>query len=613
LGVSNPLAIINNIQATNKNFRVLTSIKMEADITKDIQFRSIVGFNLNGLKESIFLPTHGMELYYDGEAYNVSKSLTNNLNSVYNDNNISYVTEINKKHQLRFIAGVRINTNVFESDWGIAKNSNENDEYPSLQSGTDYMNEIGGDNRNWNRMAMYTNANYTFSDKYILNMGAMAENSTRIGGDAVSDASGDMIKLGDVPFGLFYTVGGAWRISEEPFMSKMPLLEELKLRLNWGTSGNDDIGEKDALSYYTPVLYREVTGMIPGNMSERNLRHEHVSQFGAGLDLSVFANRFQLSADYYEAITTDLLVNQPQEYYIGFSEVTANSGSVTNKGWELNMFSRLISKRKFTWDVNVNLSGFKNEVKELIDDQIVTSFEGGEFISKVGESILNFYGLQYEGVYSTSEEANEAGLVNSMGVAYGAGDAKFTDISGPDNVKDGVIDEYDKTIIGSPIPDLYGTVSTKFTYGRWSLNSSLQFVAGKDVFNYLRSQNESMTDLSNQSSSVLNRWYYEGQVTDVPRALWDDPIGNSNFSSRWIEDGSYVRLKDITLAYKTNSKFLVFRDFEVYATAYNLLTFSKYLGYDPEFSNSYNTMEQGIDYGQSPLSRQFMIGVKVGL
>ena len=163
------------------------------------------------------------------------------------------------------------------------------------------------------------------------------------------------------------------------------------------------------------------------------------------------------------------------------------------------------------------------------------------------------------------------------------------------------------------MPDLYGGLQNTFTYKRWILDTYINVVSGNEVFNYVRYKNESMTGLENQSASVLNRWQNEGQITTTPRALWRDPVGNSAFSSRWIEDGSYLRVQNISLAYKIPNKFLQFRNAEFYISANNVLTLSKYLGYDPEFATSYSHAEQGVDYGQTPQARQFIIGIKLGL
>jgi hypothetical protein len=189
----------------------------------------------------------------------------------------------------------------------------------------------------------------------------------------------------------------------------------------------------------------------------------------------------------------------------------------------------------------------------------------------------------------------------------------FIDISGPDGTPDGIINQYDKTTIGSSMPDFFGGFQNTFTYKRWSVETHINFVSGNEVFNYVRYKNEQMTGLENQSTSVLSRWEYDGQVTRVPRALWNDPVGNSSFSSRWIEDGSYLRVQNISLGYRIPGKFLQFRNAEFYVSANNVFTLSKYLGYDPEFAASYSHSEQGVDYGQTPQARQFIVGIKLGL
>jgi hypothetical protein len=353
--------------------------------------------------------------------------------------------------------------------------------------------------------------------------------------------------------------------------------------------------------------------MVPGIITDQSLKFETIRQLNTGIDLSLFGNRLFFTLDYYNTGTEDMLVFEPQPYFTGFVTVSANNGEITNRGWEAGFTSRIIDVSKFSWTLGFNLARFRNTVDAIKDGAVVTPFPGGEYISRVGEPILSFYGYRYEGVYSTSQEAAEAGITTEKGVPFGAGDARFADISGPEGVPDRVINEFDRTIIGSPIPDIFGGISNTFRYGRWSLSANLQFVMGQEVYNYLRYQNTKMTDLSNQSAAVMRRWTHEGQETDVPRALYDDPLGNSDFSSRWIEDGSFMRLKYLTLAYAIPQKIWFFNNLEVFVSGINLYTSDNYLGYDPEFSFSYYTLEQGIDYGMMPHTRKFLLGCRVGL
>jgi hypothetical protein len=259
-----------------------------------------------------------------------------------------------------------------------------------------------------------------------------------------------------------------------------------------------------------------------------------------------------------------------------------------------------------------NLTLLKNEVSDLEND-IITSFNGGEFITREGSEAAAFYGYDFLGVYANQAQAEADSLINDRGIPYGAGDAIFRDVSGPDGEADGVIDNFDKIILGTGLPSYIGNLSSTMQYRNFSLGFTLYFVWGNEVFNYVRYQNEKMTDLQNQSIKTSQRWQREGDITEVPRALWNDPIGNSDFSSRWIEDGSYLRVKDITLSYRIPGQVLLFKDALFFFSLKNLITLSSYLGYDPEFSYSYSPLEQGIDYGMMPQSRHFMIGLKLGL
>jgi len=608
LGTSNPTAVVKNYHGENKNYRFLSSIKGEARLSNSLKLNTLIGLNVNSLKESVFKPNKGMAEYFNQEAHNVSQKMSNYLFSLYSDNYLDFKNTFNSIHELNGSLGVRINTNNLEVDYGETKNSPENDEFKELQSGQGNLRRLGGNNKRWNWLSVYNYLNYKLKDKYLLNAALAIDYSTVIGNEAQTP-----IRLFDKNFGLFYSIGAGWRLSQENIFKQIEGLDNLLLRASYGISGNDDLGNYNALKYYTVTKYRETSGLAPGSISNESLKYEKTSQLNLGFDLSLWGDRTRFTTNFFYFNTEDMLIFIPQPSYLGFSYKPFNGGAVQNSGFEFFLYQRIIDNQNFKWNLTASLTYLKNEVSEIKGGQSVTDFEGGAFVTKEGSPVNSFYGYQYDGVFVNQQEADSAGIFNKRQVPFRAGDAKFRDISGPENEPDNLINNYDRIVLGSPMPDYHGSFSSSFSYKRWTLSTMLQFVYGNEIFNYVRYINERMVDLSNQSQYVLNRWQREGDVTDVPRASWDDPVGNSDFSSRWIEDGSYLRLKNIMLEYSIPSDFLVFKNASFYITASNVLTFHKYLGFDPEFSNSHDPLQQGIDYGLMPQHRQFLIGVNIGL
>lgn len=608
LGVSNPQAIVDNYEAANNNFNFLSTLGFSADLKKNLVLNSNFGITYNVLKEQIFQPNRGMVSYYNKEAINVSKATNNTLNSFYNNTYLKYKRNFGKNHVLTSNTGVNILTNKFELDWGLTKNAHENDEYRMLQDGQNSLREIGGANRSWNWLSFYENVTYGFKDKYLASASVTLDGSSRVG-----DNASKTIKIGDVPFGLFYSIGGAWRISNEPFLKNSSKLEELKLRLTYGRTGNDAIGEINATNYFNAVKFRETSGLIPGVVSNDELTYESVYQLNGGIDIALWGNRARASVDMYKSTIDNMLIYVPLQAYFGFDFRPENGGKMQNTGLDASVIFRLFDKPNFKWDLQASLSTVKNEVLEVKGDMLVTKVQGAELVNIPGEQANSFYGYIFEGVYLTAAEAQISGKVNDRHVRYQAGDIRFKDISGPNKTPDGVINNFDKTVIGSSNPENFGGIGNTFTYKRWALNAFVQFASGNELFNFVRYQNESMTGLGNQSTRVLNRWAYDGHQTEIPRALFNDPIGNSDFSTRWIEDGSYLRIKNVSLSYSIPGEFLVFKNAQFYVSGSNLFTVTKYLGYDPEFSFSSAHVAQGIDYGLTPQPRQFVVGIKLGL
>lgn len=608
LGVSNPQAVIDNYTATNNNFDFTSNLGLQASLNDDLSLNTNFGIGYNVFKEKIFMPNRGMELYYNDEAINVSKGSNNSLTSFYNNTSLLYNKNFGTDHTFSSITGVNVLNNKLQYDWALTKNAHENDEYRMLQDGTFNLRELGGANRNWNWLSFYENLNYVFKDKYIATASVSLDGSSRVG-----DEAANTIMIADVPFGLFYSGGLGWRISNESFLKNVSALEELKFRVTYGKSGNDDIGESNATNYYDAVKFRETTGLVPAVLTNRELTYETVSQLNAGFDLALNGYRFKARVDWYQSDVDNLLIYAPLKSYFGYQFRPENNGQMQNTGVDLNLFWRIVNGSNFKWDVETWLSTVENQITDIKGNKLVTEIRGAEIVNMEGEPANSFYGYMYEGVYSTTQQAMDANLVNDKLVAYGAGDAIFKDISGPEGTPDGVINDFDKRVIGSSLPEYFGGVSNTFTYKRWALNAFVQFVSGNELFNYMRYQNERMVGLENQSTKVLNRWQYEGQVTEVPRALYGDAIGNSEFSTRWIEDGSYVRLKNVSLSYTIPDEFLTFKNAQFYVTASNLFTLSDYLGYDPEFAHSFSHLTQGIDYALTPQVRQFIVGIKLGL
>ena len=608
LGVSNPLAIANNYEAKNTNYNFTATLGLEGSIKKNLVFNSNFSLTYDVLKEQIFMPNHGMQLYYDYEAINVAKATNNDLNSFYNNTYLKYTKSFGPNHQFSSNTGLHLYTNEFQLDWALTKNAHENDQYRTLGDGQDNLREIGGDNRTWNWLSFYEYLNYSYKAKYLLTATVSLDGSSRVGDNAVNT-----MKIGNQPFGLFYSGGIGWRISNEDFLKNISWLEDMKFRVTMGKTGNDDIGESSATNYYQAVKFRETVGLYPAVIPNDKLSYEILKQVDGGLDLSLWGNRFSVKADIFRSTTDNMLIYTPLDAFLGYDLRIENGGKMENTGMEFSTFLRIVSRNNFSWDIQANYSAIKNQVLEIKGNKLITSVPGAEIVNMVGAPVNSYYGFVYEGVYTTQAMADEAAMLNAKGIPYRAGDAIYADLSGPDNAPDGIINDYDKTTIGSSLPKFYGGFVNTLTYKKWSLSIVLQGVSGNKLYNYVRYRNESMTGLENQSASVLNRWQFDGQQTDVPRALANDPIGNSAFSSRWIEDGSYIRLKNVTLSYTVPDEFLTFKSAMFYVTASNLFILTNYLGYDPEFAYSYSNIHQGIDYGLMPQARQFIAGIKVGL
>ncbi|QIL38260.1 hypothetical protein G7074_02570 [Pedobacter sp. HDW13] len=281
-------------------------------------------------------------------------------------------------------------------------------------------------------------------------------------------------------------------------------------------------------------------------------------------------------------------------------------------GLDFGLNTRILNKT-FKWDLGLNLGLYRNKIQSLPGgNDIVTSYANGSYITRVGQAANLFYGQRTNGVYATDAEAAAAGLsiVNSAGatVPFKGGDMRFIDTNG-----DKIINNADRVVIGNPNPDLFGSFNNTLGYKNWTLDVLVSFVLGNDIYNYTRAMLESGSTYYNQSDIMRNRWRGEGQVTNVPKASYGDPMGNTRFSDRWIEDGSYLRLRSVNLTYNVPLKTKAIKYAKIYATGNNLFTLTNYLGYDPEFSATGSIFTQGVDTTLEPQFRSVQLGVRIGL
>jgi TonB-linked SusC/RagA family outer membrane protein len=607
LNVSNPVAIIDKGLASNKAYRFFGSIGFNYDITKKIKLSTTVGIVYNKVRENFFVPRKGVtpDTLFNAIAFSRLGTQVTSLFSLYNDSRLTYSTIFKKQHSFTARAGARYMTEKTEQDFGLGYNS-AIDELVSVGNGVNGLRKIGGEIGQSKWMSTYFNADYSYADKYFLSANLAADGSSRFGKKVSSG-----IKLGSNVFSLLPSVAASWLISSEKMMASSKI-DLLKLRLSYGLSGNDDIGNYTAKQTYVSQNLLGMQGLVRAGIANDQLQWELVKKLNIGLDVAVLKERVQLSFDVFNNATDKLIVYEPTPTASGFDYVVSNSGGLKTTGFEVSLTSRILNKKNYSWDAGFNIGKYKSSVTKLPTDNIITNFGGASYITKVGSGPNEFFGHQANGVYVTDAIAAAEGLSvkNTDGSlsAFKGGDVRFADLNG-----DKIIDENDKMILGNPNPDFYGSFYNKVSYKRFSFNALFTFSVGNEVFNYTRNQLEGMNNGYNQTDAVRNRWRTNGQVTEIPKATWGDPMGNSRFSNRWIEDGSYLRLRTVSLSYDINIKSKFFKNASVYASGNNLVTLTKYKGYDPEFSATESIFGQGVDNTLEPQLRSVQLGFRIGL
>jgi TonB-linked SusC/RagA family outer membrane protein len=609
-GVSNPTALIQGMQAASRGYSFMGSADFTYTFNNHFSASALFAVTMDKVRESFFVPHLGIvtDTLADAIAENSAGAQVLRRYDSYGDFRLSYHKNIRDIEDLVLNLGVRYLGSQSEGDFGLGSNT-PTDQYVDVQYGNKNLQQIGGSLGGSKWMETYFNTAYNYLDKYFLTLNVSVDGSSRFGGSA---AGGAVVHAAGENYPVFPSLSAAWLVSSEDFMARYPWIDLLKIRASAGTSGNDDIGDFASGRYYVSQNLLSAEGLVRGSFNNPALQWEAVRKLDAGLDVSVLDEVLSLTLDVYSHRTSHMLVWAPAPAPSGMKYQLTNSGSMKTGGWEAGLNARVIRTANLKWSLGFNISHYRNTVTSLPAGDIVTGYAGGSYITRVGSAPNLFYGYQTRGVYATQAEASSAGLKskNADGAytAFSAGDMRFVDQNG-----DGIIDAKDQTVIGDPNPRYVGAVTSRLSWKDWSLNALFTWSEGGDLYNYMRRQLESMSGYANQTLAVVNSWRTEGQKTAMPRAAWGDPAGNSRFSDRWIEDGSYLRLRSLCLSYDVPVRSRVLRYISLYATGTNLFTLSRYLGYDPEFNPTASVFGQGTDIITVPQYRSVQLGVRLGL
>lgn len=585
--ILNPLAANAADNVTSTDY-VKGSLGMTVDLWKGLKFKSTFGIDLYNEHWDYFLDPISTS---DGRSTKgrVEESYSRNFEWLF-ENLLTYDCSINR-HNLSVMTGATQQRAQYNGAWLAGFDLTES--YPDIHS-IAAANQLdkdacGSSASAWSLASFLGRIAYNYDSRYLLTVNFRADGSSKF-------APGHR-------WGYFPSVSAGWRVSSERFMKPLEnVINDMKIRIGWGMNGNQSgIGNYPYLasmsaSKVTPTSDNLYPGLAitPNSAANKELTWEKTLQWNAGIDLSMFDTRLTFSVDAYYKKTTDLLltVSLPSNVNLP-GGITRNDGEMTNKGLEFNISSQNF-KGSFQWNTDFNISFNRNK------------------LTKLGLNKIYYYGETYE----TKEMAVVLKEGLPLGTFFGyiseGVDPETGDIIYRDLNNNGSIDPGDRTTIGCAQPDfIYGMTNT-FSYGGFSLSLFIQGSQGNDIFNATRIDTEGMIDFRNQSTNVLDRWKRPGMITDIPRV---GNIDNVHNSTRFVEDGSYLRLKTVTLSYDFNKNWLKkihLSRLQAYVTGQNLLTLTKYTGYDPEV-NAYgqNAVAQGVDYGTYPQSKAIIFGLNV--
>ena len=592
-------------------FKVNGNFFGEFSILKDFTFRTELGYDYNTTKVAVFNPTYEMGI----ESNSVATSAKQNTDSFYwiYKNYLNYNKTIGK-HSINAMVGQESQ----ESKWeGVSLSRRDflTNDISTINLGDEDTARNDNYKGTWSLMSYFARLNYSFDSKYLLTATMRADASSNFGGNN--------------KWGYFPSFSAAWVLSNENFMeSTEDIISLAKVRIGYGEVGNQNIGGYKYGAALRNVATAYGTGFTQQNIANPDVKWESTKSTNLGLELGFIDSKIKLDIDLYKKTSVDFLFQEPLPSYLGAYNVASylglqppfvNLGEMENKGIDVMLTTRNISKDNFNWTTSFVFSKYKNKLVSLADDNsaIFQTIEFNNTITKtaVGQPVGLYYGYVYDGLFTSEEELYNSPSQGNINEDTGiwVGDIKWKDIN-----EDDVIDDKDKTYIGNPHPDFTFSISNNLNYKNWDLALAMNGSYGNDVYNWTRKLTEGMLELNGNQSVVVNNRFIEdvNENTDIPRFVFGDPNGNAGVSDRFVEDGSYLRIQNITLGYTLPSAILdkqsLISKVRFYTTIQNLYTFTNYSGYDPEIGAfNQNSMMMGIDNGRYPVPRTYMVGVKV--
>lgn len=600
----NPVAIINEQNYRMKGFRMLSNISLEWEIIKGLKFKTTGGAELGYDYNNSYIPKYKWGM---NESKNTMQTVTSAYEQLYLwDNTLNYDKAFGK-HRINAMIGTSYQE--YKKESVSAAGSGRASELTTELDNATKATDVGGNSYRWALMSYMARLHYSYDDRYLLTATFRADGSSKFGKDN--------------RFGYFPSFAAAWNIGNEAFMQSVKPVSLLKLRAGYGQTGNQNIGAyafADKLSVNGVYNFGSQRGfesnlvnlIYPYLLSNPSVKWESVEQYNVGLDIGFLQNRIVANLDFYVKNTRDMLTKKPVPQTSGTSLEQAdwppvNIGKVLNRGFEFTVNTKNFVG-EFKWETSLNMSFNHNEVVSIGGPEILN----GVSLIREGQPINSFYGYELGGIYQTLDEVFTGPVMENRAPDKAShnpykntspGDMWFVDVDG-----NGEINDLDRTVIGNPSPDCIFGFNNTFSYKNFDLSIFFQGALGNQVWNGVRASHESMNSTYNQLATTLERWTGEGSSYSMPRAIYADPNNNSRASTRWLEDGAYAKLKNLTFGYTLPEKWIrkaKMKALRLYVSLDNLCTITNYSGLDPEAGLS------GLDYGVYPSARTYMFGVSV--